>query len=98
MEEEEAYEDSRNRRESVTWEIVKPMGVLKVNPSGWIKEVNLVSWNGNTPKIDIREWSQDRKRVSKGITLNDAEADELLKALSARGSAEESAGAEQKKK
>ena len=50
----------------------------------WTKEVNIVSWNGRQPKIDIREWSADHTRMSKGITLTDAEADRLMEVLAER--------------
>ena len=47
----------------------------------WRREVNLVSWNGGPPKIDIREWSESHDRMTRGITLTDAEAERLTKAL-----------------
>ena len=38
------------------FEIKKQFGVLSENSkSGWKKEVNLVCWNGNPDRIDIRE-------------------------------------------
>lgn len=39
----------------------------------WTKELNVVSWNGRLPKYDIRKWSLDHTRMSKGITLNQEE-------------------------
>lgn len=74
-----------NRRDTVTWELVEPLAVLRVNPSGWSKEVNLVSWNGNKPKIDIRDWSADHEKLSKGVTLSEAEAGKLAEVLIAKG-------------
>ena len=47
----------------------------------WAKEVNIVSWNGGQPKIDIRDWSQDHTRMSRGITLTEEQAMNLTKAL-----------------
>jgi hypothetical protein len=55
----------------IVFEIVKSLGVLSESPKGWRKEVNLVSWNGRAPKIDIREWAPDHERAGKGITLNE---------------------------
>jgi hypothetical protein len=49
--------------------------VLSKSASGWTKELNLVSWNDREPKYDLRDWSADRERRGKGITLS---ADELL--------------------
>jgi len=59
---------------AVTYDIVKHIGVIRETPRGYTKEVNLVSWNGAKPKIDIRDWSQDHKRMSKGITLRKEDA------------------------
>lgn len=33
------------------FEIVKEFGVLSQSPSGWTKELNLVSWNEPCPQI-----------------------------------------------
>ena len=32
-----------------------------------------VSWNGNPPKYDIRDWSPDGSRMAKGISLTEEE-------------------------
>ena len=50
----------------------------------WTKEVNIVSWNGGEPKIDVRDWSEDHTRMSRGITLTEEQARRLGKALSDR--------------
>lgn len=49
--------------------------------SGWKLELNKVSWNGNPEKHDIRAWSADHEKMSKGITLSEAEAKALAEAL-----------------
>ncbi|MDI9468111.1 MAG: YdbC family protein [Syntrophomonadaceae bacterium] len=46
------------------------MGVLSQGSKGWQKEINLVSWNDRSPKIDIRDWAPEHERMGKGITLN----------------------------
>ena len=46
-------------REQITFEITEHIGVLCVYHTGWKKELNLVSWNGNAPKNDIRDWDPD---------------------------------------
>lgn len=38
--------------------------------TGWNKQLNLVSWNDKTAKFDIREWSDDGDKMTKGITLS----------------------------
>ena len=60
-----------------SYEIVEEIGVLSQNSRGWQKELNLVSWNGNPPKFDLRDWAPDHEKMGKGITL----AREELKSL-----------------
>lgn len=58
----------------VTYNIVRHIAVLSENTkTGWKKELNIVSWNGNEPKYDIREWSADHIKMGKGITLTEDE-------------------------
>jgi len=59
----------------IKYEIIKQIGVLSSSASGWAKEVNLISWNDREPKYDIRDWSPDRTKMGKGVTLS---RDELL--------------------
>ena len=59
----------------------KKYGVLSVSPSGWSKEVCIVSWNDKNPKLDIREWSSDYTKMSKGLTLTKEETKKLLRIL-----------------
>lgn len=37
------------------------------------KELNIVSWFGNPPKLDIRGWSDDHTKMTKGISLTEEE-------------------------
>jgi len=53
----------------IKYEIIKKIGVLSKSASGWVKELNLISWNEREPKYDIREWSPDGKKMGKGVTL-----------------------------
>ncbi|HIW74274.1 MAG TPA: YdbC family protein [Firmicutes bacterium] len=57
------------------YEIVKSLGVLSQSPSGWTKELNLVSWNGREPKYDIREWAPEHTKMGKGVTMS---GDEII--------------------
>ncbi len=57
----------------IKYEIIKKIGVLSKSASGWAKEVNLISWNDRDPKYDIREWSPDRGKMGKGVTLSKEE-------------------------
>ena len=65
----------------IQYEIVKEIAVLSTGDSGYTKEINLISCNRKEPKYDIRSFSPNRERCSKGITLNADEAAALLKAL-----------------
>lgn len=65
----------------IQFEIVKEIAVLSTSSSGYTKEINRISWNGNEPKIDIRSFSPAREKCGKGITLTEAEAKCLLVAL-----------------
>lgn len=61
------------------FEIVRKIGVLstfRVKGETHNKELNIVSWNGRTPKFDIREWNEDNTVMSRGITLT---GDEICK-------------------
>ena len=65
----------------IKYDVQKELGVLSEASSGWTKELNLISWNGNTPKYDIRDWSPDGSRMGKGVGLTEAEARNLQKLL-----------------
>ncbi|MDR0909966.1 MAG: YdbC family protein [Spirochaetaceae bacterium] len=63
--------------DSITFEITKRIGTLAEARGGWMKELNLVSWNGRQPKYDIREWAPDHEKMGKGVTLTEDEAKTL---------------------
>lgn len=65
----------------IQYEIVKEIAVLSKSESGYTKELNLVAWNGNAPKYDIRSFSPNREKCGKGVTLTVDEAAALLKVL-----------------
>lgn len=64
--------------DKVTFEIKARLGVIQEYPTGWKKEMNMVSWNGNPAKVDIRDWDPDHEHMSRGITLNEKEVASLL--------------------
>ena len=76
--------ERENNREEITYEIKEHIAVLNTSETGWTREVNLVSWNGTNPKVDVREWDPDHKRMSRGITLTEAEAEKFAKAIGQR--------------
>ena len=65
----------------ITSEITKEIAVLSENDRGYTKEANFVSWNGNTAKLDIREWHPNHERCGKGVTLTEDEGRKLYEAL-----------------
>lgn len=70
------------RNNQYNFEIIKHIGVIDSYPSGWTKEVNLVSWNDNDAKYDIREWSPEHDKMSRGLTLTKEEVIKLMDILS----------------
>ncbi|MCL2285985.1 MAG: PC4/YdbC family ssDNA-binding protein [Firmicutes bacterium] len=63
------------------YEITRHIGILSENSKGWTKELNLISWNEREPKYDIREWSPQRERMGKGVTLSSEEVSKLKQML-----------------
>ena len=57
----------------IKYEVVERIAVLSQRPRGWERQLNMVSWNGNPPKYDIRDWSPDGSRMAKGISLTEDE-------------------------
>lgn len=66
----------------IKFEITEELGALSDSEKGWNKELNLVSWNGASPKYDLRDWSPNHEKMGKGITLTADEVQELYKLLS----------------
>lgn len=69
------------RQTEFTFAIKKQLGLLGVTSAGWTKEVNLVEWNGNPAKLDIRDWDPNHEHMGRGITLHKPEAMMLLEIL-----------------
>ncbi|WP_027334874.1 YdbC family protein [Mycoplasmopsis felifaucium] len=57
------------KRPEITNKIERELGTISITSGGYKKELNFISWNGSEPKYDIRDWSEDHSRSSKGITL-----------------------------
>ena len=67
--------------EEFTFVIKEHLAILATHTTGWKREVNIVEWNGNKGKVDIRDWNPSHENMSKGITLHIAEAGKLYVAL-----------------
>lgn len=70
--------------ERISYKVIANVGTLAQYPTGWSKEVNIVSWNEGQPKLDIRDWSEDHEKMSRGITLTADEAQRLVDSVQAR--------------
>ena len=51
------------------YEITQRIAVLSTSANGWERQLNMVSWNDREPKYDIRDWSPDGSKMSKGISM-----------------------------
>lgn len=58
------------------FEIAENLGVACVGAPMSI-ELNLVSWGGRKPVLDLRKWDENHERMSKGFTLSKAEVEAL---------------------
>lgn len=68
----------------ISCDVIKRLGVIYRSESGeYSKEVNIVSFNGSDPKLDIRRWKYaDGKAIpGKGLQLSPEEAETLLTIL-----------------
>ena len=70
----------RDRDDDFRYEIVRHFGILSTSVKGWTKEFNSVSWNGSTPKYDIRDWSAEHQHMSRGITMTREELEQFSRA------------------
>ena len=69
---------------NISFDVVETIGTISTNAkSGWSKQLRRIKWNqAEEAKIDIRDWSPaDPDKMSRGITLTDAEARQLSKLL-----------------
>ncbi|HIS96281.1 MAG TPA: hypothetical protein IAC19_11005 [Candidatus Ventricola gallistercoris] len=68
--------------DELKFEIINEIGVVAEHKAGWRIELNRISWNGNEPKYDLRNWGPERSKMGKGITLTEQEIRNLHKILS----------------
>lgn len=57
----------------IKYEITERIAVISTNAKGWERQLNMISWNDHEPKYDIRDWSPDGSRMTKGITMTQEE-------------------------
>ena len=76
--------NSQGQNDRVRFDLMERIGVLSRKENGWAREVNIVAWNDGPGKVDIREWDPDHKRMTKGVTLFEDEAERLAEVLARR--------------
>ncbi len=64
-----------------SFNIEKEFGVLSTSKSGWQTKLTSVSWAGREAKYDLRSWSPDGAKMSKGISLTAEELKNLKEIL-----------------
>ena len=62
-------------------EVKRQIGVIGDLDKAWKKELNIVSWNNNPAKYDIRNWDESHEKMGRGITLEAEEAKALYELL-----------------
>ena len=73
----------------ITFKITKELGVISETGKGWTRELNMVSWNDRDPKYDIRDWSPDHTRMSKGVSFTEEEMIKLVELFNTRDEEDE---------
>lgn len=58
------------RMAEIKYEIIEKLGSISESAKGWKRELNLISWNDNAAKYDLRDWSPDNTKMGKGVTLS----------------------------
>ena len=50
---------------AIQYNIIEEIAEISQGIKGWTKQLNLVSWDGGTPKYDIRSWAPERAHMGK---------------------------------
>ena len=79
------YGKSKASNNEVKYEVIQHLGKLTDEEGKYNKELNIISWNGNEPKFDLRPWKIDEetgeRKMMKGITLTSEELEALYNIL-----------------
>ncbi len=74
-------EQNNAQNDPIRFEIISHLGSLGISKSGWKRELNIVSWNGKAPRLDIRDWNPEHTKMGRGVGLNGAETENMLALL-----------------
>ena len=79
------YGKSKASNNEVKYEVIQHLRKLTDEEGKYNKELNIISWNGNEPKFDLRPWKIDEetgeRKMMKGITLTSEEIEALYNIL-----------------
>ena len=75
---------AQKNNDEITFVITEHIGDISLASSGWKRELNMVSWNGNDPRFDLRSWSPDHSKCSRGQTFCSEEMQIIAKLLKDR--------------
>ena len=78
---EESRASYRADGEAAVFDIRETIGILRKSNTGWTRELNVVAWNGGSPRFDIRDWDPLHEKMGKGVTLSQEEAKRLCELL-----------------
>lgn len=70
-----------NNNSNFTFNIVQHLATLSDSNASWPLELNLVSFNDDPVKYDLRKWNKRHDRMSKGISLTKEELKNLKQVL-----------------
>lgn len=73
---------AKEQRRAIQCTLQHHLGKLRESEKGWCREVNVISWEGAASRLDIRDWSRNKERSSKGLTFTRAEVEQLREILS----------------
>lgn len=52
------------------YSVLSDLGVIEEGTNGYNTEAKIISWNGGTPKLDIRKWNDETGKMGKGISIS----------------------------
>ncbi len=58
-----------NFKKEFEFKIIERISTISDEKDTWPLELNLVSFNGEEPKYDLRRWNKNHTRMGRGTTL-----------------------------
>lgn len=63
------------------FEIIEQLGTISDPGDKWQKELNIIRWNDNAARYDLRAWNAAHDKMGKGITISLYELRQLKELL-----------------